>query len=272
MSIEFSRRCATVAVALVALLVVAGFPAAVASPTAQISAGSERVLQKLLRASDAVSTADPSTRAELISRQLLGTPYGANTLVGSADQPEQLVVELQRVDCFTYADYVEAAKRSPDRDAFMANLVDVRYTDGIVAFPNRKHFFTDWAATTPAVATDVTASLSDAALPVAKTLNAKSSGGLYLPGLPTVARTVTYLPSAQVDADVIGRLRTGDYLGAYATDSGLDVTHVGIFVAGANGPMFRNASSITGVDAVVDTPLSDYLSTVPGIVVLRPVV
>jgi len=93
---------------------------------------------------------------------------------------------------------------------------------------------------------------------------------VYLPGLPVVARTVTYLPSKQVDADVVSRLRTGDYVGAYAEDSGLDVTHVGIFIATPEGPVFRNASSLSADHAVVDTPLSVYLNTVPGVVVLRP--
>jgi hypothetical protein len=87
-----------------------------------------------------------------------------------------------------------------------------------------------------------------------------------------VARTVTHIPSEQVDADVIGRLRTGDYIGAYAQDGGLDVTHVGIFVNGPDGPVFRNAASSSAIHQVVDTPLADYLQTIPGIVVLRPIV
>ncbi len=65
-------------------------------------------------------------------------------------------------------------------------------------------------------------------------------------------------------------LRTGDYLGAYAEDGGLDVTHVGIFVDGPDGPLVRNASSLRANNKVVDEPLGDYLRTIPGIVVLRP--
>lgn len=207
-----------------------------------------------------------------VSGRFLGTPYGANTLVGSADVPEELVVDLQRVDCFTYADYVEALKRAGNRDEFINSLIAVRYKNGVVNFANRKHFFTDWAASAPAVATDVTESLSDNVIRTPKSLNAKDSGGVYLTGLPIVERTVTHLPSAQVDADVVSRLRTGDYLGAYAEDGGLDVTHVGIFIDTPDGPVFRNASSLSANRSVVDTPLTDYLHTVPGVVVLRPVV
>ncbi|WP_235666536.1 DUF1460 domain-containing protein [Mycolicibacterium chitae] len=202
------------------------------------------------------------------SGEFLGIPYGADTLIGSATEPEQLVVDLERVDCFTYADYVEALKRAEDRDGFLDALRQIRYRDGVVAFENRRHFFTDWA---PTIATDVTATVSDRAVEVTKNLNQKDGGGLYLPGLPVVPTTMSYIPSAAVDDQVLSVLRPGDYIGAYAEDGGLDVTHVGIFVAGPDGPVFRNASSLAADQQVVDTPLRDYLRTVPGIVVLRPV-
>jgi hypothetical protein len=244
---------------------------AAADPKVIMSGQSEQILQSLLAAKSKAAAAQPSERPEILSRQFLGTPYGADTLIGSATVPEQLVVELQKVDCFTYADYVEALKRSDDRNQFVANLIKVRYKDGIVAFQNRKHFFTDWAATSPSVATDITGSLSGNAVQSNKNLNRKDSGDLYLAGLPVVARTVTYIPSGQVDGAVISRLHTGDYVGAYAQDGGLDVTHVGIFIDTAGGPVLRNASSLAANDKVVDSPLADYLKTVPGIVVLRPV-
>lgn len=249
-----------------------GAAPAQAAPAPQISAESEQILASMLTAVAEVPDTDAGARSDAVSRQFLGTPYGAHTLIGSDTEPEQLVVDLQQVDCFTYADYVEALKRSDDRDEFLARLVDVRYKSGDVSFESRKHFFTDWAASAPAVATDVTASLSDAAVETEKNLNAKDSGGVYLPGLPVVPRTVTYIPSDQVDSGVLDRLRTGDYVGAFARDGGLDVTHVGIYIDGPDGPVFRNASSLTSQNRVIDSPLTDYLETVPGIVVLRPVV
>jgi hypothetical protein len=259
------------------LAVIVVFAAAVAVPTAsaeaavRISGESEQILQGLLVTRATTVGSDPYARAEILSRQFLGTPYGANTLIGSATVPEEVVVELGRVDCFTYADYVEALKRGGDRDQFITSLIKVRYKDSVVSFENRKHFFTDWAASSPAIATDVTANLSPNSVAVAKNLNRKDSGDLYLPGLPVVPRTVSYIPSGQVDGGVVGQLHTGDYIGAYATDGGLDVTHVGIFVDTPNGPVLRNASSLAANEKVVDSPLFDYLQSVPGIVVLRPV-
>lgn len=243
-------------------------PDALASPPVQISQQSEQILQRLLAADD---NASPSERSEVLSRQFLGTPYGANTLIGSATEPEVFVVELETVDCFTYADYVEALKRAGDRQQFLDSLRQVRYQGGVVAFQNRKHFFTDWSAIAPAVATDITKSLSANSVQVTKNLNQKDSGGVFLTGLPVVSRTISYIPSQHVDSNVVDRLHTGDYLGAYAHDGGLDVTHVGIFIDTPDGPVFRNASSLRANNKVTDTPLHDYLRTVPGVVVLRPV-
>lgn len=268
--INVLARVACVGVVVTALVGVGAAPAS-AAPEIHISDGSDQILQSMLAANDGDPDTDSGVQADFISQQFLGTPYGANTLIGSASEPEKLVVELERVDCFTYADYVEALKRSDTRDEFIASLADVRYKNGDVSFENRKHFFTDWSASAPALATDVTATLSDNAVQTQKNLNSKDDGGVYLPGLPVVPRTVTYIPSEQVHDDVVGRLRTGDYIGAYAADGGLDVTHVGMFVDTPDGPVFRHASSVSGNSGVLDAPLSGYLATIPGIVVLRPV-
>lgn len=205
----------------------------------------------------------------LLSARFLGTPYGADMLVGSANRPEELIVDLRRVDCFTFLDYVEAASRSNDRSEFVSNLVQTRYTGGEVDFLRRKHFFTDWAYTPRTAATDITGTLTSAAVTVPKHLNTKADGSAYLPGLPAVDRNITYIPAAAVNDGVISQLHTGDYIAAYADQPGLDVTHVGIFVMTPSGPVFRNATSLAAYQ-VVDTPLSDYIGTTPGLVVLRP--
>jgi hypothetical protein len=242
-----------------------------APPEVRITGPSEQILKTLLAVRNKASHAGLSERSEALSRQFLDVTYGANTLIGSANEPEQLVVELQKVDCFTYADYVEALKRAENREQFIQSLIDVRYKDGVVGFQNRRHFFTDWSASAPAMATDVTASLGPNTIQVTKNLNKKDSGGAYLNGLPAVPRTISYLPSQQFDSSVLARLRTGDYIGAYAEDGGLDVTHIGIFIDTPNGPVLRNASSLRAHNKVVDIPLIDYLRAVPGMVVLRPV-
>ncbi|GAB2688096.1 DUF1460 domain-containing protein [Nocardia thraciensis] len=240
-----------------------------APPSATIDDFTSRKIDELLAAKAAAGARGKGELIELLSRQFLGTPYGAGMLVGSAGEPEQLVVDFRRVDCFTYLDYVEALSRSVDRDQFTANLVDTRYAGGTVDFAHRKHFFSDWAHTPRIAAADITAMLSPAAVTAAKRLNAKGDGGTYLPGIPVADRDITYIPAAAVDGNVIAQLRTGDYVGAYADQPGLDVTHVGIFVATPDGPVFRNASSLDANNKVVDSPFTDYIRSTPGIIVLR---
>ncbi|MFB7874328.1 DUF1460 domain-containing protein [Nocardia sp. NPDC056064] len=252
--------------AVLAVLLGAAAPA-FAAPTVDDTTG--RKIDELLAVRAEAGTLSRPDLLARLSERLLGTPYGANMLIGSATEPEQLVIDLRRVDCFTFLDYVEAASRSADRDQFATNLVATRYVDSRVEFAQRKHFFTDWATTRP-LATDITASLSPAAVTVTKHLNAKADGTTYLPGLPVTDRAVTHIPAGAVDPDVVTGLRTGDFLGAYTPEAGLDVTHVGLVVHTANGPVFRNASSLAEYQ-VVDTPLIDYVRSVPGIVVLRPV-
>ncbi|PXX61039.1 uncharacterized protein DUF1460 [Nocardia tenerifensis] len=263
----------TLARLLLALLVIAGATVtrAVAEPASVVV---DEVTAQKIEALSALRAGAPAGQSkgeaiELLSRQFLGTPYGADMLVGSATEPERLVIDLRRVDCFTYLDYVEALTRSTNKDQFVANLIDTRYTDGRVDFSHRKHFFSDWANTPRIAATDITGALSTVAVTVTKHLNAKADGGTYLPGLPVVDRAVTFIPSAAVDDGVLGGLRTGDYIGAYTDAAGLDVTHVGIFVMTPGGPVFRNASSLAANNKVVDSPFAEYVRSVPGIVVYR---
>ncbi|MEU2252502.1 DUF1460 domain-containing protein [Nocardia xishanensis] len=261
----------TARVLLVLLALVCGMAPAVGVPNAaSFDDVTARKVDELLALRATAPAAGKGELLALLSSRFLGTPYGANMLVGSATQPEQLVVDLRRVDCFTFLDYVEALSRSADRDQFVANLIETRYAGGRVDFLQRKHFFSDWSHTPRIAATDITATLSPAAVTVGKRLNAKADGGTYLPGLPVVARDLTYIPSGAVDRNVIGQLRTGDYIGAYSDQPGLDVTHVGIFVMTPDGPVFRNASSLAANNQVVDSPLADYVRSTPGIVVLRP--
>lgn len=270
-----TKRCVLEPLRLCVFALLALTCALCASPVAvadvvHISPENERRLQGLLAERNRLAAENPAQLGAGVSALFLHVPYGADTLIGSASVPEQLVVELSRVDCFTYADYVEALKRSSNSADFIAQLTQIRYRGGDISFTQRRHFFTDWAADAPANATDVTASLGAPTEQVAKILNLKDSGGSYLPGLPPRPRTVAYLPSARVSDGVIANLHDGDYLGAYATAGGLDVTHVGIFLHTPSGPVLRNASSLRANNQVVDTPLGEYLRTVPGIVVLRP--
>ncbi|MCW2002873.1 hypothetical protein FHY30_001628 [Xanthomonas arboricola] len=206
---------------------------------------------------------------DVVSAQFLATPYRDHVLQGSASTPEKLIIDFTGLDCFTYLDYVEAARRSYSQQDFVNQLVLTRYVDGIVSFTHRKHFFSDWANRTYELATDITAAVSPDSVTVVKQLNLKADGSNYLPGLPVVQRAITYIPTAHIDAALIRKLRTGDFIGIYTPLAGLDVTHVGFFIMTDRGPMLRNASSRAENQKVVDSPFLDYVARTPGIIVYR---
>ena len=79
-----------------------------------------------------------------ITDKFLNTPYKANTLIGSATQKEELVIDLGHLDCFTFIDYIEAMKDSSDYNQFQTNLVKLRYQEGKIEYSARNHFLTDW--------------------------------------------------------------------------------------------------------------------------------
>ncbi|WP_082742087.1 DUF1460 domain-containing protein [Burkholderia sp. MSMB1078WGS] len=229
-----------------------------------------RKLDALLWQRAAISGSSTGQIIESLSREFLGTPYRGDTLKGSSDTPEQLVIDFSGVDCFTYLDYVEAARKAVTKEGYVDQLVRTRYVDGEISFLRRRHFFTDWAYRQQVLADDVTGAISVHAVTLEKQLNKKADGGSYLPGLPVVKRNVTYIPSEFIDDKVISQLRTGDFIGIYAKADGLDVTHVGFFVETDNGPVLRNASSKKANMRVVDSPFLEYVESSPGIVVLRP--
>lgn len=214
---------------------------------------------------------DPGERAARIGARFLGTPYVANTLGGGPGEPESLVSRLDAVDCFTLLDYVEALRRSLTPGEFRQRLIEVRYRDGHIAWGARRHFFTDWATAPGGWFKDVTAQIGGERTRQAdKQLNRKADGTLYLPGVAVQLRTVRFVPTAAVDDSIFDGLRSGDYLGIYATEPGLDVSHVGIIVRTNGRLLLRHASSRRAEQRVTDSDLGSYLAGKPGIVVLRP--
>ncbi len=108
------------------------------------------------------------------------------------------------------------------------------------------------------------------AIAVNKSLNLKADGSTYLPGIPIVNREFYYIPTQEIDEDVLIKLRSGDYVGMYTDKDGLDVTHTGIVIKKDNGIYLRHASSKKGNERVVDENFLEYVQNVPGIVVYRP--
>lgn len=210
----------------------------------------------------------PAAKIEFLSEKFLGTPYAGNTLGGASGETEQLTLDLSGVDCFTYIDYVESLRLSQSFEEFKEKLVKTRYKDGAVRWENRKHFFSDWVNGDHKNARDVTREVGgDATAAVTKELNRKTDGSSWLPGLATVKRDVSYVPSEKLSPPVLQEIKTGDYLGIYSDKDGLDVSHTGIAVKKDGVVYLRHASTVH--EKVLDEELAAYMKNKPGLLVYR---
>ncbi|SUX55874.1 DUF1460 domain-containing protein [Chromobacterium vaccinii] len=227
--------------------------------------------QKLIETFQQNEKAPPSQKIKIFSSLFLGNSYFSGRLIGSNHTHEKLVVDFGKLDCFTYLDYVESLRRSSSIHNFVENVIRTRYTEGKVNYLFRKHFFSDWVNLEPRYVRDVTQSVSSHTITVTKQLNQKADGSPYIPGLKTKRRNISYIPGDTIDSNTLSKLKDGDYIGIYAQTPGLDVTHTGIFIRQANGPMLRNASRLSRNMKVVDSPFLDYVKKQPGIVVYRAI-
>ncbi|MCX8070059.1 MAG: DUF1460 domain-containing protein [Thermodesulfovibrionales bacterium] len=208
-------------------------------------------------------------RVDYFSNLFIGIPYNDKTLLGSKDKEEIFVINFREVDCFTYIDYVFALSISSNFIEFKDNLKKIRYKKGKLDFLNRRHFFTDWSYSEPTYVEDITHKIGqDNVKRETKNLNYKTKTNRYLKGLPLVKRVVQFIPSHLVNQTILDNLQTGDYIGIFSNEKGLDVSHVGILIKKTqNKVLFRHASSLKS--KVVEEDFLKYISKKPGIVVLR---
>jgi len=211
----------------------------------------------------------PGARIARLSEAFLGTPYAAGVLDEAPEGPERLVVDLERLDCMTLLDYVEALRLCRSPLEFPARLAQVRYRRGRIAFETRNHFFLDWIENRRTDVDDLTERLAGAAVRRArKRLNRKPDGRAWVPGIPERDLEFPYLPSSAFTSALTDRLRSGDYIGIYTEEPGLDVSHVGIFIRAGGAPLLRHASSVHR--KVLDEPFPRYIAGTPGLLVFRP--
>lgn len=212
-------------------------------------------------------------KLDIISSYFLDTPYVANRLVGSTTDPEQLVIALNELDCFTYLDYIESFKQSHTQEDFINNLKRVRYREAKVEYLHRKHFYSDWYTESQIVATDLLTNPEYAGIIKTDSVDLnQGANGVYIPGLAVRNRDINFIPRNNVTEDVLKTFKTGDYVGIRKNIAGLDVTHTGIIIQKEDGTYMRHASSSKSAMKVVDQKLTDYLdinTSVAGLLFFR---
>lgn len=229
----------------------------------------EHDLDMILQEASRIS--ENGKRIDILSRHFLEVKYRENTLAGSSITPEVFVINLDALDCFTFLDYIESMRLSTSFADFKRNLVMVRYKSGKIDYINRNHFLSDWREFNKDTLQDISLQIAGKkTTTIKKILNLKEDGTLYLPGLALVERTIDYIPAGAIDESVIRKCKTGDYIGIYADDPGLDVTHVGIIIKNKGKVYLRHASSLQEYRKVIDQDFLDYMVGKPGFLILRP--
>jgi len=195
-----------------------------------------------------------------LSDEFLGVKYVSHTLSNKEinTSNENLIINFDALDCFTFIDTLQALKDSTSKKEFVNKLIKIRYKSGKISYQNRNHFFSDWLTSNKM--TDITCTLGNCHKKV-KYLNQNEK---YLKEIPTVKREISYINVKDIDVNL---LLNGDYVGIYANKDALDVTHTGIIIKKNNKVFLRHASSLK--KEIIDSDLFEYTKNKLGILVYR---
>jgi hypothetical protein len=199
---------------------------------------------------------------EVLSASLVGCPYEAHGLVGSAETPEVFTASLEGFDCVTYVETVLALARASDPAGFADELRRVRYDGGRVEWARRNHYMTDWVRRNARAGIVGPVAAGGLATRKEKTLDAVA-------GLPARKARFACVPKPKLRA-FASRLKNGDILLFASTKAGLDVFHCGLLVRKDGSWKLRHASRSAG--RVVEGDLAAFLraNRTAGLVVARP--
>lgn len=202
-----------------------------------------------------------AARVEALSALLLGAPYGAHGLVGSAGTPEVFVAPLDRFDCVTWVESVLALARAEDPAGFADELRGIRYHGGVVDWARRNHYMTEWVRRNARAGVVKTVPTGALGTRKEKLLDA-------VPGLPPRRARFACVPKARLAA-LAPSLRNGDLLLFASTKPGLDVFHCGLLALSGGRTRLRHASRSAG--RVVEEDLAAFLraNRTAGLVVAR---
>lgn len=224
-----------------------------------------------------------------IGKTFRGTPYVEKTL--EIPGPEQLVIDLQGVDCTTYLETVVTLARIAQRgendyDIFENELEYIRYRKGLnEGYPSRLHYFSDWIAVNQekGILKDITEEIGG--VPYQNKPTFMTENPQFYPQLSNREnveqlqnieasiriRDYFFIPKDQIN-EVENQIQSGDLIAITTSISNLDMVHVG-FAVEQNGRIHLiHASSANKEVEISDKPLHDYLAgnkSQSGIMVAR---
>jgi hypothetical protein len=188
-----------------------------------------------------------------IGASFIGTPYAPGTL--ELADPEEVVVNLQQLDCVTFVENVFALARfirvadrqilesgEDARELYRGLLQEMRYRNGrLEGYASRLHYFSEWIADNESrgLVRELTAELGgeedteavdfmsahpEAYRQLTNPLNLEAVVGVEV-GLASVPRY--RVPQEDIES-VSSQIQNGDIIAATSTVEGLDVAHTGL--------------------------------------------
>ncbi|GHT74397.1 xylanase [Bacteroidia bacterium] len=243
--------------------------------------------------SDSIQVA-PNELLVKAALSLLDTPYQANTL--EVNDEEQLVVNLQAVDCMTFVEYCLALSRAAQyatsgEDYFIRELRYIRYRGGIIDnYTSRLHYTIDWITDNinKGVIEDLTHALGGKKYQ--QPVSFMSSHPELYPALRknpqdveamkqieqaiNTRHTYYYIPTHEI-REKQSLIKSGDIICFTTNHAGLDISHVGIAYWNKGQLTFIHASSVQKKVIINPEALADYCVKIKnntGIMVLRVLV
>lgn len=232
---------------------------------------------------DAHNIKDGHKRIVWLAEQFVGTPYESGTLEG---EPEQLKINLDGMDCTTFAETVMALAytvgegRTSWRD-FVYNLERMRYRSGSInGYSSRLHYFSDWVVDNVHRGNirEVSSRMpvNDWAI---KTIDFMTENRDLYPALADSSEYAKmknceigyknhrfpYIKASRLRSkDTVNALKDGDLVAITTKVPGLDVSHMGFIKKIDGEPHLIHASSKQGMVVIDSTRLTDYLRRTGG--------
>jgi hypothetical protein len=227
-----------------------------------------------------------------VAKSFIGTEYAANTL--ETPGKEQLVVNLQTLDCVTFYENSLVLARCIKKnkltfDDYKKELQFVRYRGGIIdGYPSRLHYTSDYFFDNEKKSVVNNMAKKLGGVPFKKNINFMSThpeSYLQLKNSPENikeiqkienamnARMMYHIPKADVQR-IASQIKDGDIIGITSTVDGLDCNHTGIAIH-KNGELHFLHAPISGSKVqITELPFWEYLAKIKkdaGIMVVRPV-
>lgn len=242
------------------------------------------VVRKLLQ--DALKLDKDNNLIIHFSHQLLDIPYVAKTL--EVNKSEQLIVNLRQLDCTTFVENVMALTLCANNgktsfEDFCKYLRLIRYRKGVVSYPTRLHYFTEWIEDNTQMNFVKEIQQPDSVFTQVQTLaiNFMSTHSNLYPMLADnplmikdieiteenlTGRQFRYIPKEEIsNTDAMrNAIQDGDIIAITTKKKGLDTSHIGFAIWHLDGLHLINASQIH--KKVVEEPMTlyDYMQKHPS--------